>query len=228
MKRLIRYQSFCIFGICLLWIGACTVSRPGPVSAPERLSGYKVLGRWYYPLKTADGYSARGMASWYGPDFHGKKTANGEKYDMHAFTAAHTTLPLGTRVRVTNLDNGKEVIVKINDRGPFVKRRIIDLSYAAAKSIGIVSKGTGRVELTALPPLTSGKGYALQVGSFSTRSNAESLIQTLSRQHEHVNLLAENGMYKVHLGRFSTRDAAEKVKIELSYSGYQAFTVEIP
>lgn len=212
--------------ICLFCAVACTVSRQAPT--PDRLPGYKVLGKWYYPLKTADGYRKKGMASWYGPDFHGKKTANGETYDMHAFTAAHTILPLGTCVRVTNLDNGKEVVVRITDRGPFVKRRIIDLSYAAAKAIGIVSKGTGRVEVLAMPPLKTGKGYALQVGSFSTRSNAEALVQTLSRHHDHVSLFAENGLYKVRLGRFPTRDVAEKAKSDLSLNGYKPFTVEIP
>lgn len=225
---MMRYKSFYLVLICLFWLGACSLSRHAPAPSPDRLPGYKVMGRWYYPLKTAEGYREKGMASWYGPDFHGKTTASGEKYDMHAFTAAHTTLPLGTRVRVTNLDNGKDVVVKITDRGPFAKSRIIDLSHAAAKALGMLSKGTGRVEVAALPPLKTAKGFALQVGSFSSRSNAESLAKTLSEQHEHVRLVEENGLYKVRLGRYPTLEEAEKVKTTLSSQGYKAFTVRIP
>lgn len=222
-----HYSSkYLIVCLIILWISGCAVSRPAPTR--DRLPSYKVLGRWYYPLKSADGYKQRGTASWYGPDFHGKKTANGEMYDMHALTAAHTILPLGTRVRVKNLENGKEVVVRINDRGPFVKRRIIDLSYAAAEAIDMQARGTARVEVTALPALASGKGYALQVGSFSSQSNARSLVRTLERKHDHVKLIAENGLYKVRLGNFPTKDEAEKAKSSLSAQGYQAFTVKNP
>jgi rare lipoprotein A len=111
---------------------------------------YKVAGHWYYPLATADGYSETGIASWYGTKFHGKKTANGERYDMYAMSAAHKTLPLPTMVRVTNLDNGRSAIVRVNDRGPFVKSRVIDLSYAAAKTLGYDSAGTASVRVEVL------------------------------------------------------------------------------
>ncbi|MDX8394840.1 MAG: septal ring lytic transglycosylase RlpA family protein [Mariprofundaceae bacterium] len=111
---------------------------------------YKIQGQWYYPLETSDGYDARGVASWYGKKFHGKKTANGERYDMYTMSAAHKTLPLPTMARVTNLENGKSVIVRINDRGPFAKSRIIDLSYAAARALDYDQKGTARVRVEAL------------------------------------------------------------------------------
>jgi len=111
---------------------------------------YKIAGQWYYPILSANGYDEKGIASWYGKDFHGKKTSNGERYDMHAISAAHPTLPMGTKVRVTNLENGKNMVLRINDRGPFVKSRLIDLSYAAAKQMGYAAKGTTRVRVQAL------------------------------------------------------------------------------
>ena len=111
---------------------------------------YEVYGHRYYVLATSDGYRERGVASWYGPDFHGKPTSGGERYDMHALTAAHKTLPIPTWVEVTNLANGKHVIVKINDRGPFVDNRIIDLSYRAAQELDMIRNGTARVEVRAL------------------------------------------------------------------------------
>ncbi|HEX5045602.1 MAG TPA: septal ring lytic transglycosylase RlpA family protein [Gammaproteobacteria bacterium] len=115
---------------------------------------YDVMGRRYYVLATSEGYDQKGVASWYGRDFHGLSTSSGETYDMHGFTAAHTTLPIPTWVEVTNLANGKKVIVKVNDRGPFVANRLIDLSYAAALELDMVRTGTTRVEVRALgtPP----------------------------------------------------------------------------
>jgi rare lipoprotein A len=111
---------------------------------------YDVLGKRYHVLPTSAGYRARGIASWYGPDFHGLATSSGERYDMHAMTAAHTTLPLPTWVEVTNLENGRRVVVKVNDRGPFVDDRLIDLSYAAATRLDMVQNGTARVEVRAV------------------------------------------------------------------------------
>lgn len=114
---------------------------------------YTVNGRTYYPLANAYGYDRTGIASWYGPDFNGGRTADGEWYDMHAMSAAHPTLPLPTLVRVTNLGNGRQVVVRVNDRGPFVKNRLIDLSYAAAEELGFANKGTARVRVQALAGL---------------------------------------------------------------------------
>ncbi|MDQ6973582.1 MAG: septal ring lytic transglycosylase RlpA family protein, partial [Mariprofundaceae bacterium] len=111
-------------------------ATPAPTQPVKTGSPYQVGGVWYYPLASGEHYDRTGMASWYGKKFHGKKTANGERYDMYAMTAAHTTLPMPSRVRVTNLSNGRSVVVRINDRGPFVKDRVIDLSYAAAKALG--------------------------------------------------------------------------------------------
>ena len=111
---------------------------------------YNVFGVSYRPLKTSKGYRERGVASWYGKKFHGQRTANGETYDMYAMTAAHKTLPLPSYLRVRNLNNGKSVIVRVNDRGPFRENRIVDLSYAAAARLGIIGTGTGIVEIEGL------------------------------------------------------------------------------
>ena len=121
---------------------------------------YLIDGVRYEPINTSKGYVEEGIASWYGDDFHGKATANGECYNMYAFTAAHKTLPLPTVARVTNLENGKSVVVKVNDRGPFARGRIIDLSYAAAQSIGMVGKGTAPVKVEAIGGAYHGDGRA--------------------------------------------------------------------
>ncbi len=138
-------------------IAPTTASKPAPYSAPaitgKRKFGnpYTILGKTYYPLSTSEGYRRKGVASWYGKDFHAKKTANGETYNMYAMTAAHPTLPIPTYVRVTNLENGLSTIVRVNDRGPFLRGRIIDLSYAAARTLNMAEKGTAPVLLEALP-----------------------------------------------------------------------------
>ncbi len=140
-----------------------------------------------------------GLASWYGPGFHGRRTASGEIYNMYAFTAAHKTLPLGTEVLVINLENGRQTIVRINDRGPFVKGRIIDLSYAAARALGMYRKGVARVRIVALaegrvedrrlvlksPDLRHGR-YYVQVGSFANYANAVNLKEKLAKRFRTV------------------------------------------
>jgi peptidoglycan lytic transglycosylase len=123
---------------------------PSAEAAPAHASSYEVLGKRYRVRASSDGYRESGVASWYGRPFHGRPTSSGERYDMNEMTAAHTTLPLPTWVEVTNLGNGKRVIVKVNDRGPFVADRVIDLSYAAASALDIVRSGTARVEIRAV------------------------------------------------------------------------------
>jgi len=124
-----------------------------------KTNSYVALKKRYHVLPTSKGYRKRGQASWYGTQFHGRKTSNGERYNMFAMTAAHTTLPLPTYAKVTNLENGKSVIVKINDRGPFHGNRLIDLSYVAAAKLGILSRGTGRVEVESIDPRDHGRRH---------------------------------------------------------------------
>lgn len=126
------------------------VPRDEPLSPYGNPPEYEVGGVTYHVLESAKGYDKKGIASWYGPDFQGKRTSSGETYDMYAMTAAHKTLPIPTYVEVTNLANGKKVVVRVNDRGPFAKDRIIDLSYIAALKLGIVGHGTARVRVRAL------------------------------------------------------------------------------
>ncbi|MGQ9499196.1 MAG: septal ring lytic transglycosylase RlpA family protein [Dissulfurimicrobium sp.] len=171
------------------------------VKVPATQRPYTIDGRTYYPLPSAEGFVEEGYASWYGPDFHGKPTACGETYNMYDISAAHKILPINTYVRVTNLSNGKEVIVRINDRGPFVKDRIIDLSYGAAKELGIVGPGTTRVRVEALgegkvassgeikfkehPDFKKGVFY-VQVGAFLDLANARNLKRRLEPTYKDV------------------------------------------
>jgi len=150
---------------------------------------YDVLGKRYFVLAKADGYVERGVASWYGPTFHGVNTSMGEPYDMYAMTAAHKTLPLPAYARVTNLKNGKSVVVRVNDRGPFVANRIIDLSYTAAAKLDMLREGTTLVEVRALTPaapdtLTRAAELPppelyIQAGAFADAGNAERLLERL-------------------------------------------------
>lgn len=125
---------------------------PMPHKGPVKATPYTVFGKPYYPISDARNYRASGTASWYGTKFHGQATANGETYDLYGMTAAHKTLPLPSYVRVTNLDNGKSVILRVNDRGPFYSDRIIDLSFAAAKKLGYAEVGTARVKVEGIDP----------------------------------------------------------------------------
>ena len=134
------------------------VPRAEPKSQTGNPASYRVFGKTYYVMDSAKGYVQRGIASWYGTKFHGRKTSSGEIYNMYKMTAAHTKLPLPTYVQVTNLKNGRKIIVKVNDRGPFHSNRIIDLSYVAAKKLGIIATGTGLVEVRSIDPKTWRKG----------------------------------------------------------------------
>lgn len=146
------------------------VPRVEPKSRGGNRSSYKVFGKTYKVMNSSKGFVERGDASWYGTKFHGRLTANGERYDMYAMTAAHKNLPLPSYVQVTNLDNGKKIVVRVNDRGPFHKGRVIDLSYAAASKIGMLKKGTARVKVVAIDPRTWGKSNkaSAQVSSVAT------------------------------------------------------------
>jgi rare lipoprotein A len=129
------------------------VPRVEPLSKWGNPESYKVKGKRYFTKKTSSGHVERGLASWYGKQFHGRRTSSGERYNMYEMTAAHKTLPLPSYVRVTNMENGRTAVVKVNDRGPFHGGRVIDLSYSAAKKLGVVQKGTAMVEVAAIDPL---------------------------------------------------------------------------
>jgi rare lipoprotein A len=165
------------------------VPRIEPRSAHGNPLFYDVLGKRYFVLGAAEGYIERGVASWYGPTFHGLNTSSGELYNMYGMTAAHKTLPLPTYVRVTNLRNGRSCVVRINDRGPFVANRLIDLSYTAAAKLDMLRDGTTLVEVRALEPgqpdtltrtaETPSPTLYVQVGAFADQNNAERAMQRL-------------------------------------------------
>ena len=236
--RLNKHYLILVCACFAVWIYGCAShappsSQPPPPSKPGHPKPYKVLGKWYQPLPHSDGFRQRGLASWYGRDFHGKKTSNGEIYNMYAMTAAHKTLPLGTYVRVHNLENNRSTVVRINDRGPFVRGRIIDLSYSAAKEVGIVGPGTARVEVVALGKRTASSGntastytpgdystgnFTFQVGAFLSRENAERQKRRLAQRYKNAHITVydrgDQIFYRVRVGRFSTlEEAVEQEKI---------------
>jgi rare lipoprotein A len=202
---------------------------------------YKVRGRWYYPIPAIEGETFIGNACWYGPNFHGRLTSNGERYNMYKRTAAHKTLPINTYVRVINLNNGLETVVRINDRGPFVNGRIIDLSYQAAKEIGVIKNGVVPVKLEVLSSNECANKYAckrakkikqiaksdnakknryfVQIASLYSKSKAvklKSKYATLDRKYKPY-LTAQNSnskkIYKLLIGRFATsKDAKNFIK----------------
>ena len=209
---------------------------------------YKVRGKMYYPIAVQEGDTFSGKASWYGPNFHGKLTSNGERYNMYARTAASKTLPINTYVRVTNLNNGRETVVRINDRGPFVETRIIDLSYKAAKEIGLIKKGVVPVRLEVVSHdsdankyatqrsekkqylsmktvKTKKKSYFVQLATLRQKQKAMELrkkYNSLKRNYKPY-IFAKNNMYKLMIGKFKTSSAAREF---ISKNGFRgAFVV---
>lgn len=185
------------------------------------------------PIEPRIGARQEGVASWYGPGFHGNLTASGEVYDQHELTAAHPTLPLGTRVLVTNLQNGRQVEVRINDRGPFVKGRILDLSYAASRCLGMTRPGTARVRLEVLgfsAPRRTGV-YALQVGAFADRRRAEAMQRRLAAKFGGASLRGwrVNGStyYRLRVGRFRRYDEARRYAEKLAGDGFVPVIVAV-
>lgn len=180
---------------------------------------YTVRGKTYYPLKSAHGFMEEGVASWYGPGFHGKTTANGERFNQYAMTAAHKLLPLGTTVRVTHLDNGRSILVRINDRGPFVEDRVIDLSRAAATRLQMMGTGTARVRVQSVgdiaqaSPAGNLKGdFYIQAGAFGSKTNAQKLIQTLSKAGNQGRLVfGSNNLWNVQIGPWADSATAQKM-----------------
>ena len=197
---------------------------------------YRSATRVPVPLPPASGEpgtgdTETGYASWYGNPYHGRHAANGETYDMYKLTAAHRTLPFGTRIKVTNLENGRTVIVRINDRGPFVKGRIVDLSLAGAREIQMVGPGTALVRLEVLSesaPTDPGL-FAVQVGAFRDRSNAESLAENLRRRFGDATIedyrSNQGTFYRVRVGMNSTLPEANKLAIQLGQEEMPSFVV---
>lgn len=228
------------------------VPKVEPKSRYGNPQHYEVFGKRYTVLDSSEGYAERGVASWYGTKFHGRRTSSGEPYDMYAMTAAHKSLPLPTYVRVTNLNNDRSAVLRVNDRGPFHDDRIIDLSYTAAKKLGIVKNGTGLVEVVAIDPRSYGKAppavdqmngstdpvqretYQLfvQVGAFSSRANAERLRGELAPAFEERVFVSPtvNGqapVYRVRFGPLSDVEHADSLTSKLPRRGVEDFHIVV-
>jgi len=248
--------------IIMLLLFACATERtyvrrpPGTrvIVLPEKERGtrpYMVNGERYYPLSQADGFVEYGNASWYGKKFHGRPTSSGERFNMYKKSAAHKTLPMGTHVLVLNLSNKKSSVVRVNDRGPFVKGRIIDLSYGAAKEIGLVGPGVVRVKIVALGKevgrLQSDGGsrplvelrdlergeFTIQIGAFEDKENALMVADRLKVIFNYVHIAIDvdqdkRTLYKVQVSRSKTLTQAGKIEKKLEEMGFtEAFIVRI-
>jgi rare lipoprotein A len=196
---------------------------------------YTAFGRQYVPLTALQPFRQRGMASWYGKRYHGQRTSSGEVYDMYAMTAAHPTLPIPSYARVTSVANGRSVVVRINDRGPFLQERIIDLSYTAAYKLGFVNAGSAEVELEAVLPAeapvvvqapiapVSTRALYLQIGAFASRENAEEFRGRVARQlawlGEPLEVQSSGNIWRLHVGPYASdaaaRPVAERIEAEL-------------
>jgi peptidoglycan lytic transglycosylase len=234
-----------------------------PDAVPENLprsrfgnpASYTVDGKTYHVLPDCAGYHDRGIASWYGMKFHGGRTSDGDTYDMYAMTAANKVVPLPCFVRVTNLSNHRSVIVKVNDRGPFVDNRIIDLSYAAARKLGVVATGTALVDVTAVTPgetpsppvaetlapapttqsgpVSSAPQLFVQIGAFADHDNAERARHTLETEGIRPVLIviaseAGKTLYKVRVGPVADVSAVDRLTAQLAKLGYADAQVVIP
>ena len=174
------------------------------------------------------GYREKGIASWYGPGFHGKRTANGEVYDMNGLTAAHRFLPFDVTVEVRNLDNGERVRVRVNDRGPFVRGRIIDLSREAAKRIGMLGPGTARVAIEVVRRPRPGDrlgDFWVQVGAFRDWRYADDLRDALARRFPSVEIRSEDGWFRVGFGPYRKRGDADDLLRKLERQGHNGIIV---
>jgi rare lipoprotein A len=245
LKKELRPYLFIII-LLLISIGCSSLRGPEPIPSsklPPTQRPYKLNGIWYYPIPSAEGYIEEGIASWYGKKFHGRPTSNGEIFDMYKISAAHKTLPIGTSLKVTNLLNNKTIVVRVNDRGPFVAGRIIDLSFKAAEILGIVVDGTAKVTIEAvrvvtvnkktgtdfispvpLPDFRFGK-FVIQVGSFKTLLNALQLKAGLMGRYDQTNIIPfdieQNKFYRVQVGIFKDLHKAQKEIAVLSKAGHK-------
>lgn len=247
-------SSWLALALALLLAG-CATAPPRPSRAPEARSGvpaynrsYVVGGEHYRVLPRCSGYVAKGIASWYGPGFNGHKTSTGAVYNMYAMTAASKVLPLPCRVRITNLENGRHVVVTVNDRGPFVANRILDLSYAAAKRLGMIGTGTAIVEAQAVdsghgkanppPPRSVAQGAPaprlyLQVGAFTKQTSARHLRTALDALGfgpvvvQRGPILDATRLYVVRLGPLADVKAVDAAAGRMRSLGIKGFQVRV-
>ena len=225
-----------LFAVVALFLFSCSLRHPVRIETSET-DGWKPVVELSGSRGEDDGgLIESGIASWYGVDFHGKATADGEIYDMNRLTAAHQTLPFHTLVEVENLENRKKTVVRINDRGPFLKNRIIDLSFKAARRVGIEETGTAPVRLRIIArgtgagsaPMRQGGRFCLQVGAFESIENARDLIARLrvNAPEIRVAVVAEDNLFKVICGPFPSQEKSEEAKVKLEALRFNCFPRE--
>lgn len=212
-----------------------TVDRRGPVCLLALLLAILYSGcSAHRYASTGPGTTQRGLASWYGPKFHGRATASGEIFNMHGLTAAHRDLPLGSMIEVTHLDTGRQITVRVNDRGPFVRGRILDLSYGAAQKLGMVKAGVAQIELRVVslgkgaPGRTYTAAYTVQAGAFREPANAVQLHGELKRDFPDAEIVVEPPWHRIRIGRFSRRSEAEALRKQLRHRGLKAVIIALP
>jgi rare lipoprotein A len=247
---MMKYTQYLSLFVLALFLSACgtpaptyrvqVMDTPTQPNLKPTQRPYEVNGERYQPIPSADGFSQEGLASWYGKKFHGRKTSNGETYDMYAMTAAHKTLPMNVHLKVTNLNNGKSTEVRVNDRGPFVRSRIIDLSYTAAKELGVVGPGTAPVRIEALgyrddtqtgstpnyrqPASYDAGPFMVQIGAFTVKTNAYRLADKLKAQYGSSAVVEGwvNGQkfYRVRVGLYNSMAMASEALLKIETNGY--------
>ena len=232
MRRLLvsrmTYRKLLMVMLVVTSLAASCAERKaptGPPSAPAPAAAPAIP-----PVSPANRiYRETGTASWYGREFHGRTTASGEVFDRYGMSAAHRTLPLGTVIRVTNLDNYKSVTVTVNDRGPFVKKWIIDLSYGAAKELGFIAQGTAPVKIETLKPVDGSASYTVQAAVFTEEESAKALKYRLTKKFEHVFIVpfmtSLGKLYRVRVGSYGTEEKAELVASRLKLEGLEPFII---
>jgi rare lipoprotein A len=232
-RRFNNLKALCLWGTLLgmILLTGCMSKRPVVVERrPEAPESKRVAKAETPPAEKIEKRESKGVqygvASWYGPDFHGKPTSSGEIYDMYQLTCAHNTLPLGTTVIVTNLENGKSLELKVNDRGPFVKDRIIDLSYSAAKILEVHEKGTAYVKVETVGPwIDEIFRFTLQVGSFTDEAKAQRLAESLRGSFENVYVTtvetSTQKYHRVRVGQYDSKELALVTAEKLSRMGYE-------
>jgi rare lipoprotein A len=193
---------------------------PPALTAPEKPQEPAVAGTIYREI---------GIASWYGKDFQGRKTASGEPFDMNGRSAAHRTLPLGTVIRVTNLENYKSIEVVVNDRGPLVKSRVLEVSYGAAKELGFVAQGTARIKIETVDPVSDAGTYTVLAAAFSEEENAKLLREKLTQRYEVVAIALFTSnigtFYRVRVGNYPSEEKAERIASKLTLEGLEPIVV---
>ncbi len=252
----VRFRYFLTLFLAA-FLASCAGTKPQPTPTPTQPTPpsnirtqrpYQINGIWYYPLPTADGYAEKGNASWYGPGFHARPTANGEIYDMYGMTAAHKTLPIGTHVKVTNLKNNRSIIVRVNDRGPFVGGRIIDLSRKAADELGMARTGVVPVYVEAVQLAKQEQSgpktywvaetvqsfrygrFGVQIGAFQQQQNAYRLAYNMSSRYADRKVTkgteVSGTWYRVHVGLYQDLVLAKQEMERLRQQGFpDAFVV---